>query len=147
MAGKHRSTKSVRRTGNRRKQQVQKLADEAVQILKALDSAIQEAVDSYRHPSPQRSDGSLWADLFIRFGTSTGEVYYPLPKRLLYSIWLWGVHMESETRQLPKNNRKNSPTDSPTKFRRLPKNARSYLLDDNGRPYPRCIEDLYNGGE
>lgn len=137
----------VRRTGNRRKQQVQKLADEAVQILKALDAELQKAMDTYRDSSPQWLNGSLRSDLYLRLRTSTGEIHHPLPQRLFYSIWFWGVHMESKARKLPKNHRKDSPSDSPTKLGGLSKDAGSYLLDDNGRPYPRCVEDIYNGGE
>lgn len=142
MALKERTHGPVRRISHRRKQQVQRRANEAVQILKALDTAIQKAMDTHWYSSPQRINGPLWADLYIRFRTVSGEIYHALPTELFHSIRLWGLHMEPSTRCFPASNRTDSSADPPALVSGLPGNASLNQQHSGSKPSSRGIQDL-----
>src|SRR6267143_5465709 len=129
MARTNRIHGPIRRTGGGRKQQIQGLTNKEIQILKALDSAIQEKVDSYRNSRTERFNGSLRADLYLRLREGTGSIYYPLPKKLLHSIRLWRLHMESTAGCIQKNRGENIPSDITALVGRLSEDARANQHD------------------
>ena|SRR5882762_107898 len=147
MALKERTHGPVRRTGHRRKQQVQRRANEAIQIVEALDSAIQEAMDIDWNSRPQRPNGPLWADLYLGLRTSTGSVYYALPTKLFHSIRLWRLHMESSTERLPENYRTNRAPSTPALVSGLPRNARTNKHERYSGFTTDCLKDLQGRGK
>lgn len=96
-------TRASRPTRSRRKREIQELPEQEVQALKAVATFLQEAVDSYRRSFPKRLGGPVRAILYFRFGTSTREVHYALPKGILPSSWIQSVRLAAERGRIPED--------------------------------------------
>src|SRR5256885_12492738 len=109
----------IRCTRNRRKQQVQRLTNEEIQVLKTLVAILQEEMDFDRNSGTERPFGPVWTDVYIRLGKKLGKIHYPLSETVLRTKRLRGLQLDSSIGRVPKDNRANFSSDPPTKFRRI----------------------------
>jgi len=113
MAIRAKGTATVRRTSHRREQQVQEFTDEEIQSFKKLLAAIRKAVDSHRDSHPERSDGPIWASLYIGLGPSSRKVHHSLPSGIFRSVGLRGLYVGTAVGLFPEDSGEDKPTDSP----------------------------------
>lgn len=123
------TAKQHRRSGNRRKQQVQGFTKQEIQTFKAFASAIQETLDPNWNARTQRAARSFWTDIYFRLGEKLRKIRNPLPKGVFRPEPLRKVRVYTETYRVVKSNGKNQPSRPPAKRRRLPGDAFSGEYD------------------
>lgn len=136
----------VRRTRNRRIEQIQGLNDKEIQAVKAILASIEATLDTYRDTSTERLVRSLRAVLPAGFGTLLREIHHALSERILQS-GLYGVQLDTKGRKLRKDRRKNKPSGNATKRRGLSKNARAGLPDGFSVTPTYSDENVHGSGK
>ncbi len=100
---------SVRRVGDRRVKQIQRLTNKEIQAIEALVESISTAMDFDWDPSPQRSARPFWAVVYPRFREVTWALRKSLQKRILHSKRIRRVHVEPKARYDGEGDRQNKP--------------------------------------